>query len=61
MFCRKEIAPPESMSAELLMKLVVPLKFSDVLKAAKMAPPWYAELLMKLLVPLKLRDVLVSA
>ena len=43
------------------MKLLVPVKFNDVLKAVKIAPPYFAELLMKLPVPVKLRDVLQFA
>ena len=40
-------------SAELLVKLLVPVKFNEIVVAAKIAPPMRAELLIKLLVPLK--------
>ena len=40
------------------MKLLVPVKLSDVLYIAIIAPPKAAELLIKLLAPLKFTDVL---
>ena len=48
-----EMAPP--CNAELLLKLLVPVKLREMLAAVKIAPPsLFAELLIKLLVPLKL-------
>ena len=46
-----EMAPP--CIAELLMKLLVPVKPNDVSTAARIAPPLFAALLIKMLVPLK--------
>ena len=39
------------------MKLLVPMKLSDILCLTTIAPPWSAELLIKLLVAVKLNDV----
>ena len=55
------VAPPLSF-AELLKKLLVPVKFSTTLTTVRIAPPTRpAELLSKSLVPMNVKEVLFLA
>ena len=54
-----KMAPP--CIAELLLKLLVPVKLKEMLLSAAIAPPLTcAEFLLKLLVPVKLKEMLVA-